>query len=180
MDIYKCPFFKNAAEIWNFNTSSLLRRPPCLILRGVPFIICLLFYFIIEWLHYAANRAERVFFAKDGSNTGEPLFAKTGMADFRGCFEYSPRPIFDLCPKNGGSCFHSFSPFSCPLFGGSFVFYKIRLFVWAALSIFSYNIYQTGLKNRCIRHDARIWILCIFIIIFRDEYDYTFVSLFYF
>jgi hypothetical protein len=49
--------------------------------------------------------------------------------------------------------------------------------LWTALSIFSYNIYQTGLKNRCIRHDARIWFLCIFIIIFRDEYDYTFVLL---
>ena len=32
---------------------------------------------------------ERVFFAKDGANLGERLFTKTGMADFRGCFEYA-------------------------------------------------------------------------------------------
>jgi hypothetical protein len=70
------------------------------------------------------------------------------MADFRGCFEYTPRTKFDLCPKIGGSCFHPFSPFFRPLFGGSFVFYKIRLFVCAALSIFAYNIYQTGLKRQ--------------------------------
>lgn len=108
--------------------------------------------------HYAANGAERVFFAKDGANLGEHLFVKTGMADFRGCFKYAPRPKFNLCPKMRGFCFHPFSPFSCPLFGGSFVFYKIRRFLngWAsaatatALSIFAQYIFQTGLKNQCI------------------------------
>jgi len=60
------------------------------------------------------------------------------MADFRGCFEYVPKSKFDLCPKIGGSCFHPFSPFFHPLFGGSFVFYKIPAFTMAAapLSIF--------------------------------------------
>ena len=117
MDIYKCPFFKNAAEIWNFNTSSLLRRPPCPILPGVPFIICLLFYFIIEWQHYAANRAEREYFAKDGANLGEHLFHKTRMADFRGCFEYAPQSKFNLCPKMRGSCFHTFTQFFAHFLG---------------------------------------------------------------
>ena len=132
MDIYKCPFFKNASEIWNFYTSSLLRRPPCPFSRGVPFIICLLFYFIIEWLHYAANRAERVFFAKDGANLGEPIFAKTGMADFRGCFEYPPRPIFDLCPKMRGSCFHLFRHFLAHFLGDLLYFIESGFFVGAA------------------------------------------------
>ena len=130
-------------------TSSASALP---IFAGVPFIICLLFYFIIEWLHYAANRAERVFFAKDGANLGEPLFAKTGMADFRGCFEYSPRPIFDLCPKMRGSCFHLFRHFLAHFLGDLLYFIESG-FLWAPLpplSIFAYNIYQTGLKNRCI------------------------------
>ena len=98
------------------------------------------------------------FFAKDGANLGEHLFAKTGMADFRGCFEYAPRPKFNLCPKMRGFCFHPFSPFFHPLFGGSFVFYKIRrFFEWTGVGgdgdgfkYFAQYIFQTGLKNRCI------------------------------
>ena len=128
MDILKMSFFENRVRDLKFLyiiTSSASALP---IFAGLPLCFIYFFYFIREWLHYAANSAEREYFAKDGSNLGEPLFAKTGMADFGGCFEYSPRPIFDLCPKNGGSCFHPFSPFSCPLFGGSFVFYRIRLF----------------------------------------------------
>ncbi len=137
-------------------TSSASALP---IFAGVPFIICLLFYFIIEWLHYAANSAERVFFAKDGANLGESLFAKTGTADFRGCFEYAPRPIFNLCPKNGGFCFRLFRHFFAHFLGDLLYFIKSGV-SWAAaapLSILAYNIYQTGLKNRCIRDDARIW-----------------------
>ena len=95
-------------------TSSASTLP---IFAGVPFIICLLFYFILEWLHYAANSAERVFFAKDGENLGEPIFAKTGMVDFRGCFEYAPRPKFNLCPKMRGFCFHLFRHFLAHFLG---------------------------------------------------------------
>ena len=64
----------------------------------------------------------RRLFAKDGAKLGERLFRKTRMAFFGGCFEYSPRWEFDLCPKNGGSCFDLFFPFFLPLFWGSFVF----------------------------------------------------------
>lgn len=64
----------------------------------------------------------RRLFAKDGAKLGERLFRKTRMVVFGGCFEYSPRWEFDLCPKNGGSCFDLFFPFFLPLFWGSFVF----------------------------------------------------------
>ena len=117
MDIFKMSFFENRVRDLKFLyiiTSSASALP---IFAGVPFTICLLFYFIIEWLHYAANSAERVFFAKDRANLGEPLFAKTGMADFRGCFEYAPRPIFNLCPKNGGLCFRLFRHFLAHFLG---------------------------------------------------------------
>jgi hypothetical protein len=56
-------------------------------------------------------------FAKDGAKYGEPLFHKTRMNVFRGCLEYSPQSKFNLCPKNGGSCFDLFLPFLYPLFG---------------------------------------------------------------
>ena len=72
----------------------------------------------------------RILFAKDGAKLGERLFRKTRMDVFGGCFEYSPRWEFDLCPKNGGSCFDPFFHFSCPFFGDLLyfcfgVFYKI-------------------------------------------------------
>jgi hypothetical protein len=134
-------------------TSSASALP---IFRGLPLCFEYFLLYLLKREHYAANRAERVFFAKDGANLGEHLFAKTGMADFRGCFEYAPRPKFNLCPKMRGFCFHPFSPFFHPLFGGSFVFYKIRrFFEWTGIGgdgfkYFAQYIFQTGLKNRCI------------------------------
>jgi hypothetical protein len=160
MDILKMSFFEKRRRDLKFLyiiTSSASALP---IFRGLPLCFEYFLLYLLKREHYAANRVERVFFAKDGANLGEHLFAKTGMADFRGCFEYAPRPKFNLCPKMRGFCFHPFSPFFHPLFGGSFVFYKIRRFLSgraaAALSIFAQYIYQTGLKNRCIRDDARI------------------------
>ena len=44
------------------------------------------------------------------------------MVLFGGCFEYSPPSKFNLCPKNGGSCFDPFFSFLDPFFWGSFVF----------------------------------------------------------
>jgi hypothetical protein len=57
-----------------------------------------------------------------------------------------------------GFLFSPFSTFSCPLFGGSFVFYKIRRFLGGGggFKYFAQYIYQTGLKNQCIRDDAGI------------------------
>jgi hypothetical protein len=67
------------------------------------------------------------------------------MVLFGGCFEYSPPSKFNLCPKNGGSCFDPFFSFLDPFFWGSFVFYRegriILVTVINNLNIILYYIY---------------------------------------
>ena len=126
MDILKMSFFEKRRRDLKFLyiiTSSASALP---IFRGLPLCFEYFLLYLLKREHYAANRVERVFFAKDGANLGEHLFAKTGMADFWGCFEYSPPTKSESCPKMRGSCFSPFFALFCPFFGGSFVFYKIR------------------------------------------------------
>ena len=120
-DIYKCPFFKKGPWELKFSYIITLSASALPFFAGLPFCSYLLFilfkiYSIMVWIK------DRRLFAKDGVKFGEHLFHKTRMGGFGGCFEYSPRWKFNLCPKNGGSCFDPFFSFFLPFFWGSFVF----------------------------------------------------------
>jgi hypothetical protein len=58
----------------------------------------------------------------------EGVFIQTWMAIFWGSFENPRRSFFNLCPKNGGSCFSLFLNINYSLFGGSFEFPCLYLF----------------------------------------------------
>jgi hypothetical protein len=144
-DIYKCPFFKKGLRELKFSYIITLSASAIHFSRGYLYaLIYFLFYYRFRalWCGYMFAGL----FAKDGAKLGEPLFNKTRMDVFRGCLEYSPPSKFNLCPKNGGSCFDPFFSFLYPLFGGSFVFYGNYL-ILNLLSTFKYIIYQTYLKK---------------------------------
>ena len=71
----------------------------------------------------------RRLFAKDGAKLGERLFRKTRMVVFGGCLEYSPQSKFNLCPKNGGSCFDPFSRFYTHFLGDLLYFLFLHILV---------------------------------------------------
>jgi hypothetical protein len=100
------------------------------------------------------------------------------MVDFRGCFEYTPRPKFNLCPKMRGFCFHLFRHFLAHFLGD--LLYFIEFGTAGAFKYFCAKYISNRLKEPM--HSQRCWdmILYTFIIIFCDEYDYTFVLILYF
>jgi hypothetical protein len=122
MDIFKMSFFENPGIDLKFSyiiTSSASALP---IFAGLPLCFYLFLLYLSKREHYAANRVERVFFYKRWFGIHGTSFHKTGLSIFWGCFEYSPRPKFNLCPKIGGSCFDLFFAFLRPFFWGCFVF----------------------------------------------------------
>jgi hypothetical protein len=121
-DIYKCPFFKKGLRELKFSyiiTLSASALPFCGAYLYALFYFLFYYRFRALWCDYMIA----VLFAKDGAKLGESLFHKTRMDVFRGCLEYSPPLKFNLCPKNGGSCFGPLFSFLYPFFGGSFVFF---------------------------------------------------------
>ena len=151
-------FFENRVRDLKFLyiiTSSASALP---IFRG--YLLSFVYFFILLQNDCIMLRigCNAYFLQKMGQILGNLFSQKQGWRIF-GDVLNTPRDRYSIyVPKMGVLVFTLFHHFLAHFLGDLLYFIESGVSWGAAppLSIFPYNIYQTGLKNRCIRDDARI------------------------
>ena len=137
-------FSKRDLKSWNFHTSSLFRRPPSLF-RGVTFMLCFTFYFIIDLEHYGVDRMFAYFSQKMVQNMANLFFIKQGWSFSGDVWNIRRNQNSIYVPKMGVLVLTPFLIF-IPTFWGIFRI-SMEILYSNLLSTFNYIIYKTYLKK---------------------------------